>query len=405
MPLYEYEGVNSQGEKVAGFIDAESIQKARITLKQSGIFITRALSEGKERHTWRKPALKSISSATFQLKTLLSAGMTVINAMNALVEQESNRYLKRVLANVRDMVVEGKSLSSAMSCHPMVFNDLYINMVVAGEASGNLESALEGLCTHMDRQEKVSLKIKSALAYPLLMTVVGAFILFYLLSSVVPKVVSVFSDTEKVLPLPTLVLIFLSGVLSKYWYLFLGAIAGIGYVANRALKTERGRRLKELVLDRIPYTGNMVNLLLIFRTARAMEMLLSAGVPLLHALSVVKKIAGHKGFEGILHKAIDGIKEGKGLADSLSAGVRMSSLKSQIFPAGIIGMIKTGERSGEIEMVFRKIADSSEKEIEMRLEGLLSIIEPALILIMGVIVGFIVLSILLPIFEMSTIIR
>ncbi|MEW6409949.1 MAG: type II secretion system F family protein [Nitrospirota bacterium] len=405
MPLYEYEGVNPQGEKVTGFIDAESINKARAILKQSGIFITRALSEGKERHIWRKPSLKSISSATFQLKTLLSAGMTVIDAMNALVEQEGNRYLKRVLADVRDMVVEGKSLSSAMACYPMVFNDLYINMVAAGEASGNLESALEGLCTHMDRQEKISLKVKSALAYPLLMTVVSGFILFYLLSSVVPKVVSVFSETEKVLPLPTAILIFLSGVLSKYWYLFLGAIAGIGYVANRSLKSERGRRLKEWILDRIPYTGNMVNLLLIFRTAKAMEMLLSAGVSLLHALGVVKKITGHKGFEGILQRAIDGVKEGKSLADSLSAGVRMSSLKSQIFSAGIIGMIKTGERSGEIEMVFRKIADNSERELEMGLEGLLSIIEPVLILIMGVIVGFIVLSILLPIFEMSTIIR
>lgn len=402
MPLYRYTGLNSSGKTVSGVMDAEDQVKAKLSLKEKGVFLSEPIEESRApgrqvgglSSLWEgKPGLKDISSFTYQLKTLLSSGLPVVDALTALVDEEKNSRLRAVLAAVRDSVKEGEGIAVALSNHPDVFSDLYVNMVAAGDAGGMLEESLEHLSEHLERQERVSTRVKAAMTYPIFMALIGVIILSYLLTSVVPRVVTVFQDIGKALPVPTLILIGASGFFSGYWPLLLFMLAILSYGGYRFSKTVKGREAIEKFFDGLPYIGGALHAMYMARFGRTMEALLKGGIPLSKALEITGKAVGHIGLGKTLSGAERAIIEGS----TLTRSIRDSAL----FPQSVISLISVGETGGNLEDVFARIGAAKEKELDGRLDTLLTLLEPMMILIMGLIVGFIVLAILLPIFEMS----
>ncbi|MDO8445486.1 MAG: type II secretion system F family protein [Deltaproteobacteria bacterium] len=401
MPLYEYIGLGSNGKTVSGVIDAEDQAGARLSLKGKGVFLTGPLRESRKeavslfgRLKWEaRPGLKELSSFTYQLKTLLISGLPMVDALTVLVNEEKNSRLKAVLAAVRDSVKEGETIAAALSGYPEVFNDLYVNMVAAGDAGGMLEGALGNLSEHLERQERVSAKVRAAMIYPAFMALIGVIILSYLLTSVVPKVVTVFQDVGKALPLPTVILITISSALSAYWMLFLSIVMFASYMGYRFYRSDKGKKAFERFFDSLPYIGMTLHSMYMARFGRTLEALLKGGVPLSKALAITSKAAGHAGMGRALSDAEKAVLEGGSLTHSLR--------ESGIFPESVLSLITVGETGGNLEEVFARIGDAKEKELDSRLDTLLTLLEPVMILVMGAIVGFIVLAILLPIFEMS----
>jgi general secretion pathway protein F len=301
------------------------------------------------------------------------------------------------MAQIKDSIVEGNSFAGALSMYPETFSPLYKNMVRAGESSGTLEIVLEKLADIMEKQMALKTRIRSALAYPALMTVLGSAILVLLLVYVVPTITGIFADMNQVLPAPTQFLIALSDLFKSYWWILLIAAAGLLVFLLQFKKTAKGRYLIDRFKLGAPLIGPLTQKLAVARFARTLGSLLANGVAMIQALDIAKNIAGNVLISDAVDTASREVTQGQGLGASLS--------QTRVFPDLTIQMIQVGEQSAELEAMLNKMADVFENEAESSIMSMTSLLAPILILIMGVIVGFIVLSICLPIFEMSTLVR
>jgi general secretion pathway protein F len=270
-------------------------------------------------------------------------------------------------------------------------------MVRAGEASGSLDVVLDRLADLGEHQEALRGRFKAALAYPIFMFFIGSFVLFFLITFVVPNITQIFTDMKQTLPLPTIILIHASGFLKSFWWLLLLAIAGVVFVIRRLIKTPRGEVVWDDVKLRIPILGPVVQRIALARFGRTLGSLLQSGVPLISAIQIVRNIVNNVILADVLDNAVEEIQAGKSLASPLA--------QSKWFPAIVIQMISVGEQSGELEAMLDKIAETYEREVESQIMAMTAMLEPVMILTMGLAVGFIVISILLPIFEMNQMIR
>lgn len=408
MPVFEYTALDARGKTTSGIIDADGAQAARQKLRTSGIFPV-SIKETQETAPKKVSRTFSLSSrfsrvkpvevamTTRQLATLIGAGFPLVSALDALVPQTKSHGFKKILAQIKDAIVEGNSFARALSNYPGTFSPLYINMVRAGETSGTLEIVLERLADITEKQQALMNRIQTALAYPIFMLAVGTLVLFVLLTYIVPSITSIFANMNQVLPTPTRVLIFLSAFFKSYWWSILLVIAASVVFFNRAKKTQKGRHWVDRTALVLPVLGILAKKLSVARFARTLGSLLENGVSMLIALDIVKNIAGNSLIADSIETAAVEVGKGKGLGASLSEG--------GIFPQLSIQMIQVGEQSGELETMLNKIADVYENEVETSILRLTSYLEPVMILVMGSIVGFIVLSICLPIFEMNQLIR
>ncbi len=338
-----------------------------------------------------------IAMMTRQLATLITAGFPLVSGIDALVPQTKSHQLKRVLAQVKDAIVEGQSFAQSLSQYPKIFSPLYINMVRAGETSGTLEIVLERLADIAEKQQDLNNRIQTALAYPLFMSVIGIVVLFVLLTYIVPSITAIFLDMNQVLPTPTRLLLFLSGFFKSFWWVILMIVVGAGVTLHRVKKTENGRYVYDKTLLSLPVFGVLAKKLAVARFTRTLGSLLENGVSMLIALDIVKNIAGNVLISNAVQKAAQEVGKGQALWAALN--------ESQVFPQLPIQMIQVGEQSGQLEGMLTKISDVFEKEAENSIMRLTSYLEPVMILVMGCVVGFIVLSICLPIFEMNQLIR
>lgn len=408
MPVFEFTALDARGKTTSGIIDADGIQAARQKLRASGKFPvsiqeTHDVQAKKSRRdiglgSWLarvKPA--DVAMMTRQLATLIGAGFPLVSALDALLPQTHSHGLKRTLARVKDLVVEGNSFAHALAQFPGIFPPIYVNMVRAGETSGTLEIVLERLAEITEKQQALSNRIQAALAYPVFMLFFGAVVLFILLTYIVPTITSIFADMKQTLPTPTRVLIALSSFFRNYWWTIL-IVAAAGIVGVRQFRrTEKGRSWLDRVMLTLPIFGNLARKLAVARFSRTLGSLLENGVTMLVALEIVQNIVGNVQIAGTVAQAAEDVGKGKSLWLSLSEG--------RAFPMLSIQMIQVGEQSGELEKMLSKIADVFENEVETIIMRLTSYLEPVMILVMGGIVGFIVLSICLPIFEMNQLIR
>jgi general secretion pathway protein F len=422
MPVFSYKGFDTRGKAVSGVKDADNMRALRFNLKRDGIIV----AEAKEASLRAKAAMQGAGAAagigllalfnpvaamrywkeresadrgavavlTRQLGTLLKAGVPLADSLSALVDQVERPGLKRVLADVKTQVNEGASLGDAMSRHPKVFQDLYVNMVRAGEASGNLEPVMFRLADFLEAQNRLRGKIISALFYPIAMTVIGAGIMTILMVSVVPKVTAIFADTGKALPWNTQLLIAVSETVSSWKGLVLLAIIiGAIMLFRRWKRTPAGRHTVDRWILKMWVIGPLARKIAITRFAKTLSTMLASGVPLLRALDIVKSILGNTVLQKVIEDAKGSISEGESIAAPLK--------RSGEFPPIVTHMVSVGERSGQLEQMLEEIARAYDLEIDMMMGRLTTLLEPVMILLMGGSVAFVVFSILMPIMEMN----
>jgi general secretion pathway protein F len=330
---------------------------------------------------------------TRQLSALLGAGVQLVDALGALSNQASRASTKKVLSEVRERVREGSSLADALAVHKDTFSDLYIGMVRAGEQAAALETVLDRLAEYGERQAEFMTRVSGALTYPIIMMCVGAAIMGFLVTYVVPQVATIFQQQRAALPLATRILIGFSTILTTYWMVLAVVILAIVAGIIAALSTPRGRRLWDTTTLRIPYIGPTVVRVICARFARTLATLLASGVQLLPALDAVKGVVTNGLLRDAVEKARDEIREGHGMGQTLS--------QSGLFPPLLIEMIRVGERSGELERMLERVADNYEREVAHSLSQMTTILEPVMTLMMAAVIVFMMLAVLMPIFQLN----
>jgi general secretion pathway protein F len=379
-----------------------------VKLRQSGLFTKELLettaAETPERNrrltllqTVRRVRPQDITVMTRQFATLLAANLTVVDALTALIEQTENRTLQRTLIQVRESVLEGSSLATALGQHRRVFAPLFVNMVRAGEASGALPLVMLRLADFSERQLDTRKKITAKMYYPLFMIAIGGIILFALLTYVVPTVTTLFSNMRRTLPWPTVVLISVSNFLQAYWWLLLLSLLGIFLMLRQYRRTARGERLFDTWKIRAPLIGKLALKVAMSRFTRTLGILLHSGIPLLDALDIACAVVNNSVLAAAINTARDAIREGADIASPLKA--------SGYFPPLVSHMISIGEKSGQLEDMLLRVAESYDNEVATSVEGLTSLVEPIIIVVMAMVVFGIMLAVLLPIFELNTMVR
>lgn len=341
--------------------------------------------------------LSEISGMTRQLSTLVTAGFPLTSALNTMLPQLPKESFRRVLSNVKDGIEEGNSFADSLARYPAIFSNIYINMVRAGEASGTLGIVLDRLADIFEKQNKLNKRVRSAMAYPILMALIGVAVLSFLLTVIVPNITSIFEDMNQTLPLITQTLIDTSGFLTQWWPLVIVLIAALIFLYLYLRKRLKFQTARDRFILKVPLAGDLVRKVAIARLTRTLGSLLENGVPLLNALDIVENVTGNKIIEHAILEARQEVERGRELGDVFG---RHSS-----FPYFAVQMIKIGEQSGSLEDMLKKTADVYEEDVESTIMSITSLMEPAIILIMGVIVGYIVLSICLPIFEMNQLVK
>lgn len=407
MPVYEYKALNSAGKNVKGIIDAESEAQARTKLRSSGKYpVSIRQSKAKGAGFGKKSGgiglfdrVKSeeVHVMTRQLATLLGAGIPLVQSLSSLVDQTGNPAFKRVIAQVREKVNEGETLTRALSDHPKLFSTIYLNMIRAGEASGTLDVVLERLADFGEKQQALQSRLQAALIYPLFMAVIGAAILFVLVTYVVPNITSVFSEMGRVLPWPTRFLIELSDFLKQFWWVVVALFVLLIFALRYFVSLPAGRSLWDLIKLKAPVIGPVVRKVLLARFASTLGSLLNSSVGLMTSMEIVKTLINNVQVAAVIDEAMDHVEKGKSMTVALS--------NSPWFPPMFVQMISVGEQSGNLEGMLEKVSTSYERDVEVAILGMTSLIEPIMIVFMGAAVGFVVLSILLPIFEMNQMVQ
>lgn len=410
MPAYAYKALDARGRTRGGTLDAESPRALRALLRKESLFVTElrethaapvkqgsALGREVEWRSWfDRVQPRDVAVLTRQLATLLRAGIPLAEALQALLEQNTSQQLGRVLAEVRTRVNEGTSLAEALGMHAALFPELYVSMVRAGEAAGNLEQVLLRLADFMDAQVRLRGKVVGALTYPAVLLGVATMAIFMLMKVVVPKVTAIFADVGQALPWYTRLLVASSDLVSGYWWL----MAALGIVAwqvfRRWRRTEQGRQRWDRLVLMLWLIGPLARMVAISRFARTLGTMLGAGVPLLQSLEIVKAILGNRVLMDVVDQARVAIREGESIAEPLA--------RSREFPPVVTRMIAVGERSGQLEQMLATVADAYETEVDLKLGRLTTVLGPLMIVVMGGMIGFIVFAIFMPIFQMNDLI-
>jgi general secretion pathway protein F len=406
MPVYRYQGVDKKGKKAVGTIDAENERAARQKLRKTNIFPTHIAASGtsgavmvagqKEfsfASMFQKIKPQDIALMTRQLASLLNAGVPLVEALAALMEQLEHPKLRASMGKIKDDVTEGGKLSDAMRKHPTIFNDLYVNMVNAGEASGTLEKVLERIADVTEAQAKLRAKIVGALTYPAIMGIVGLMMMVMLITFVIPKMTQMLIEMEIPLPMPTRFLIWLTDQVFAWWWLILLLIGGTIFGVKKWVVSTKGRRQFDTWTLKAPLVGKLVRLATVARLTRTLSTLLQGGVQMLPAMDIVKNIVSNVVLKQVLAETRDAVSEGSSLADPLK--------KSGHFPPLATHMIAIGEKTGELESMMVRVADTYEDQVDNTIGSLMGLIEPVMLVVMGGMVAFIVISVMYPMLQAS----
>jgi len=405
MPVFEYKALSSAGKPVQGLKEAESPKALRAALKRDGVFLTEVLGEQQQqaaqerdvsptRWVVARVGAEDLAVMPRQLAVLIHAGIPLVESLAALVEQVEHERLKRVVSEVRQRVNEGGSLADALAAHPRIFNGLFVNMIRAGESSGALDVVLVRLADFTESQARLRSKIVATMIYPVAMLVIGTLVLGALFTVVIPKITKIFEDTKAVLPWTTKVLIAFSTFMANYWWIMvvLQGLTVWGFFRWKASAAGRARwdRFKLTV----PVFGRLIRTIAIGRFSRTLATLLKSGVPLLAAMDIVKNVVGNVRLAEVIEQARASIQEGESIAAPLK--------RSGEFPPLVHHMVAVGEKTGALEEMLGNVADAYEDQVETTVAALTSLLEPFMIVAMGVVVAFIVFSILMPILQINS---
>lgn len=391
MPIFRYSGYKQDGSPTAGTLEAAGLQDAISSVKELGIY-PRDVGELVHKERLWFPGKRDttlLPHITRQLSILLASGVPLIDALKSLSEETTGTW-RPILVNIREAVSGGAGLSRALEAHSDLFPGFYIHMVAAGEQSGSLDRVLVLISDFLEKQASIRARIRTAMVYPLFMSMVGIIVLSFLFTFVVPKIVRIFENSNSALPFITVVLIKISWLFMNYWWLMI-VVAAVIYFGLRHIQGSR-KHVVDAIKMRLP--GDILQSLYYGRFARTLGFLLEGGLPVLKSLELSAKSVGNAILERSILDAAQKVAEGAGISASLEE-----------FPAVLLQLISTGERSGTLPGILGKAADSYEEEFGRKIQKMLSLLEPAMILIMGIIVGFIVLAVLLPMFQLNQLVK
>lgn len=408
MPVYEYAAVDAKGRAKQGIVSAESPQGARAALRARRLFVT-ALAEAASGAAARgrgetaslpffarRMGRGELLTATQVLATLLEAGLPLDKALAALIEQMRAGRGKWVFSHILERIREGQDFSTALAAYPAVFPPTYVSMVRSAEATGMLPIVLGNLAEYLDRQMQLARTLQAALAYPAFMFVFGLGVMALLLAYVIPEVTRIFVDLRRALPLPTVILIAASDFVRVWWPFLLGGLAGLVLAGHRALRTRRGRALADRLILALPVVGPIARNAATARLARTLGTCLDQGVTMLSALRIAGSVSGNMMFEQAMERIRDAASQGGGLTDPMR--------EADIFPPITLQLVSAGEQSGRLGELLIGLARMLENDVSARIKSASSLFEPVMILLLGGMVGLMVLAVLLPIFEMSSLI-
>ena len=406
MAIFRWQGVGPNGETVRGEMDAPnaSVVATRLRLRRIRPLPDRIRAKGRGLESalhipglGEKVKQRDVVIFTRQLATMIDAGLPIVQALDLLAQQTENKTFSGVIATLKHDVESGSALAESLAKHPAVFDELYTNMVSAGELGGMLDTILIRLAVYMEKAVKLKAKIKSAMIYPLSVISVAVLVTALLLVYVIPVFGEMFAGFGEEMPLPTQIAINLSSVaIAYFWHMVAGVVGTI--VSVRAYyRTERGRQMIDGVLLRLPVVGDILRKTAVARFTRTLSTLVSSGVPILDSLAITGKTAGNKVVEKAVLAARQSISEGKTLADPL--------IKSQVFPPMVCQMVQVGETTGALDTMLSKIADFYDDEVDTAASNLTTLVEPVVILFLGVVIGGIIVSMYLPIFQLGSVLN
>lgn len=403
MAVFTYRGMDVAGKKVSGIIDAENLKSARLKLRKQNIYPTQ-VSEGSGTSSTaniftatlqkiRKVKVEDIAMMTRQLSTLINANIPLVDALSAMVEQITNPRLKSAVTDIKERVKEGVRLADAMRTHSDIFSDLYINMIYAGEISGSLETILLRLADFTETQARLRRKVKGAMVYPMIMIIVGMLLLGLVLGFLIPKITKIFEKSKQALPLPTQIVMALSNLVVNYWYVIIILAALTYFLFKRYSATAKGRETIDRLKLKLFLFGPIFRMVAIARFSRTLSTLMKSGVQLMKGLDISKDVVENVVLSGSIAETRIAVKEGESIAGPLR--------RSKQFPPMVLHMIALGEKTGELEMMLSRIADTYEEQVDNKVAALMTALEPIIIVVMGISVGFIVLAVILPILKMN----
>ncbi len=397
-PVFHYIAKNKNGDELKGSIEAESSSMVASQLKEKGYYIT-SIKEKKRRKSVgeylqfdKRIKISDLAVFSQQFSVMINAGISLVEALETLKRQTENKKFADVISRVQEDVETGSGLAESMAKYPKAFPDLYCQLISVGEAGGVLDQVLIKLAAHYERQDELNGKVKSALYYPVTILVVAVAVVVFLLLKVVPQFVSMFEGFGAQLPLPTRILLGSSKFIQSYWYIIMLIIAIIAFALYYYKNTPKGEYKFDKLLLELPVLGNMMEKVYISRITSTLAMLLNSGVDLLSSLAIVENVVGNKVYGQILTEARIQVREGVSLSEPLS--------NNEEFPRMVVQMIKVGEEAGNIGEMLNKISNFFDREVEASVDGAISLIEPVMIVFLAVIVGFVAVSIVTPMFDM-----
>ena len=399
--VYKYKAIDNTGRPIEAEFHANTKDEVLSMLREKGYTPVKIeLQEQKSKDVGdigifqKKVKIKDISVFCKQLYTMLNAGMPLSNALDVLADQTENKVLRLTTKDVYSQVQTGAVLSQAMKKHKKIFPNLLITMVEAGEMTGNLDNVLAKMSEHYEKENKINSKIKGAMVYPAVLSVAAVAVVIFLLTFIMPTFTGMFTSSGVELPLPTRILMAISDAIKNYWYIFIAVIGAIIFSINRYGKTETGKRQFDNLKLRIPVVGSSVTKIATSRFTRTLSTLMASGIPIVPAMEAAANVTNNQIVIDGMKKVIEDVKKG------LSISYLLKTM--HFFPPMVISMVGIGEESGSLEEMLSKTADYYDEELDASIQKMLALLEPLLIVFMGVIVGFIVISMMLPIFDLST---
>jgi len=396
MAKFQWEGTTRAGEKKKGVMEADSAQVVENRLRGDGLTIDRVKKEPLQITITIGSGVnaKDLQIFTRQLATMIDAGLPLVQCLDILASQMPNKIFAKILFQVKSSVEQGATFSDALRRHPKVFDELYVNLVAAGEIGGILDTILNRLAVYIEKNVKLKGQIKSAMYYPIGILVVAIGVIAVMLIKVIPTFEDMYKQMgHAVLPAPTRFVINLSHSFMRVWYLWFGGLFGVVFGSAAMRRTERGREIFDRMMLRLPVIGPTLRKIVVARFTRTLGTLLSSGVPILDALDICAKTSGNKIVQMGISKARDKISEGHDMAGPLA--------DSKVFPSMVVQMIGVGEQTGAMDQMLQKIADFYEEEVDQAVASLTSLIEPVMMAFLGVVVGGLIIAMYLPIFKLA----
>ncbi|HKF44879.1 MAG TPA: type II secretion system F family protein [Thermoanaerobaculia bacterium] len=395
MPSYAWKGRNRAGLVKEGVLAADSKEVALASLRRQNIVVTGIRERGKEislTKVGRKVPPKTLAVFTRQFSVMIDAGLPLVQCIEILANQQEHKNFQKILLQVRQDVEAGSTLADAMRRHPKAFDALYVNMVAAGEAGGILDTILQRLSVYIEKAVKLKSQVRSALIYPVAVIVIAAIVVAVILLKVIPTFAALFTSLGAELPLPTRVVIAMSNFLARYFIFFVIGVAAGVYGIRRYYATYRGRRVIDGLLLKLPVLGMILRKVAVARFCRTLATLTSSGVPILESLDITARTAGNAIVEDAIYETRKSVEGGKTIVEPLRA--------TNIFPNMVVQMIGVGEQTGALDAMLNKIADFYEDEVDAAVSGLVKLLEPILIFILGIVIGGIVIAMYLPMFTL-----